>query len=110
MLSNDETYAATSDPDRSPGGSLASSGCPTLRLRPGFALAAVCRRIGQFWQAGINRVVLKLNFKGNQVLYICNSRGRPGCTLGFLFFRPGAHGPTQYCLRTLHVNGDPAGV
>ena len=52
----------------------------------------------------------QLNFKGDQVLYICNSRSRPGCTLGFLFFRPGAHGPTQYRLRALHVYGDPAGV
>jgi hypothetical protein len=82
----------------------------TVRLA---LVAGVGWRSKQSSPAGVTSAVLNnklLDFKGDQVLYICNSRSRPGCTLGFLFFRPGAHGPMQDRLRAPHVNGDPAGV
>jgi hypothetical protein len=113
MLSTGEAYAAISG--RSIASRLFHRGLPDATITVRLALVA-----GAGWRieaifAGLHyqRSLEQLNFldfKSDQVLYICNSRGRPGCTLGFLFFRPGAHGPTQDRLRAPHVNGDPAGV
>lgn len=113
MLSTGEAYAAISG--RSVAMRLFHRGCPTLRLRSDSHLwLEQAGGSKQSSPACVTSAVLEqlnfLDFKGDQVLYICNSRGRPGCTLGFLFFRPGAHGPTQDRLCTPHVNGDPAGV